>query len=552
MLIAKLANKTLPTALLLVAVALVAIPIMTIAITAASGSFEVIASIAHSVLPRYISTTIWILLGTGVGCLFWGVACAAIVTWYQFPARRIFCWALALPLAIPAYVTGFVYTQFAENPLVGALGIEIRSGVGLVLLFSFALFPYVFLLTIASLNRQSQRIFEAGRMLGFSPRKNLLRIALPSARPAIVAGCTLAMLEALNDFGTVQMFALETISTAIYEVWWLYSDKAAAAQIALITLLFVIALLLGERATRRKQGYEQAGYSQAVYTQTTQQLENKIQKLKGAKAVFAFCFCLTPLAIGFIIPCLFLIYETIYSHIHDWSQALSLWRSYASSAANSLLVAGSAAVATTALGFAVVLLCRNTERKGVKISVKNRVLMMLAGSGYAMPGTMLAMGTLIFVLYLQKAMSLKESLILNSALMLVFVYMARFLTIALSGAESAAIRLTSSITDAAKVIGMTHLKIIRRIHLPLLRGDLIAVALIVFIDGTKELSATFLLRSFDFDTLATQVYEFMREEQFAKAAPGALMITMLGIAAIILLASWAQKRGSTTRLRIFR
>ena len=552
MLITKLANKTLPTALLLVAVALVATPIMTIAITAASGSFEVIASLAHSVLPRYISTTIWILLGTGVGCLFWGVACAAIVTWYQFPARRIFCWALALPLAIPAYVTGFVYTQFAENPLVVALGIEIRSGFGLVLLFSFALFPYVFLLTIASLNRQSQRIFEAGRMLGFSPRKNLLRIALPSARPAIAAGCTLAMLEALNDFGTVQMFALETISTAIYEVWWLYSDKAAAAQIALITLLFVIALLLGERATRRKQGYEQVGYSQAVYAQTTQQLENKIQRLKGGKAVIAFCFCLTPLAIGFIIPCLFLIYETIYSQIHDWSQAVRIWKSYTTSAANSLLVAGAAAIATTALGFAVVLLCRNTERKGEKISAKNRALLMLAGSGYAMPGTMLAMGTLIFVLYLQKVMPLKESLLLNSALMLVFVYMARFLTIALSGAESAATRLTSSITDAAKVIGMTHLKIIRRIHLPLLRGDLIAVALIVFIDGTKELSATFLLRSFDFDTLATQVYEFMREEQFAKAAPGALMITMLGIAAIILLASWAQKRSSTTRLRLFR
>ena len=144
MLITKLANKLLPTSLLLVAVALVAIPIMTIAITAASGSIEVIASISHSVLPRYISTTIWILLGTGAGCLFWGIACAGIVTWYQFPARRIFCWALALPLAIPAYVTGFVYTQFAENPVINALGIEIRSEFGLILLFSFTLFPYVF------------------------------------------------------------------------------------------------------------------------------------------------------------------------------------------------------------------------------------------------------------------------------------------------------------------------------------------------------------------------------------------------------------------------
>ncbi len=552
MLITKLANKLLPTSLLLVAVALVAIPIMTIAITAASGSIEVIASISHSVLPRYISTTIWILLGTGAGCLFWGVACAGIVTWYQFPARRIFCWALALPLAIPAYVTGFVYTQFAENPVINALGIEIRSEFGLILLFSFTLFPYVFLLTIASLTRQSQRTFEAGRMLGFSPRQNFLRIALPSARPAIAAGCTLAMLEALNDFGTVQIFALETISTAIYEVWWLYSDKAAAAQIALITLAFVLALLISEKATRRRQGYSQTGYSQTGYTQSTQQLEKNIPKLKGAKAAIAFCFCLTPLAIGFIIPCLFLLYETIYSQMNDWSQAVILWKSYATSAANSLLVAGSAAIATTALGFAVVLLCRNTERKGATISPKNRALLTLAGSGYAMPGTMLAMGTLIFALYLQKLIPLKESLILNGAVMLVFVYMARFLTIALSGAESACVRLTSSITDAAKVIGMTNLKIIKRIHLPMLRGDLMAIALIVFIDGTKELSATFLLRSFDFDTLATQVYEFMREEQFAKAAPGALIITMLGIAAIILLASWAQKRGSTTRLRLFR
>ncbi len=547
MLITKFINKSLPTALLLVAVALVAIPIMTIVITAASGSIEVIASIAKSVLPRYITTTIGILLGTGLGCLFWGVTCAAIVTWYRFPARRIFCWALALPLAIPAYVTGFLYTQFAESPIMIALGIEIRSGLGLILLFSFTLFPYVFLLTIASLTRQSQRTFEAGRILGLSPKQNLIRIALPIARPAIVAGCTLAMLEALNDFGTVQIFALETISTAIYEVWWLYSDKAAAAQIALITLVFVIALLLSERATRRRQGYAQTGYPQ-----TNQQIENKIAKLKGAKAVLAFCFCLTPLAIGFIIPCLLLIYETIYSQLQDWSRAIVLWKSYASSAYNSLIVAGSAAIATTALGFTVILLCRNTEKKGNAISKKKRALLTLAGSGYAMPGTMLAMGTLIFVLYLQRLIPFKENLILNGTLMLVFVYTARFLTIALSGAESAAIRLTSSITDAAKVIGMTNLKIVKRIYMPLLRGDLIAVALIVFIDGTKELSATFLLRSFDFDTLATRVYEFMREEQYAKAAPGALIITMLGVVAIILLASWAQKRSSTTGLRLFR
>ena len=538
-LLISLASRLVPITLLCFAAALVAIPITTIIITAASGDTEVIGNIARSVLPRYIITTIWILIGSGIGCLFWGVICAGLVTWYQFPARNLFCWALALPLAIPSYISAFVYTQFTENPIIIYLGIEVRSLGGIIALFSFSLFPYVFLLTRVSLTRQSQRMFEAGRVLGFSPRENFLRLALPCARPAIVAGCTLAMLEALNDFGTVRLFALETVSTAIYEVWWLYGDKAAAAQIAIVTLIFVLVLLLGERATRQGQGYTQ---------QSQAEVKVSLPQLTKAKAWFACLFCLTPLVIGFIIPCLFLIQETFSFDARQWSDNLLLWKSYASSATNSLLVAGLAAIATTALGFAIVMLYKTINRQ----NFRTRTLLLIAGSGYAIPGTMLAMGTLIFILQLQKLIPLEESIILNSILILIFIYIARFLTIALSGAESASARLKQSLTDAARVIGMGSVKIMRRIHIPLLRGDLIAVALIVFIDGTKELSATFLLRPFDFDTLATKVYDFMREEQVAKAAPGALAIIILGVAAILLLASWAQERSSTTRLRLFR
>ena len=527
------ALQTLPPFLLLLAASLVALPLLAITTTAFGGSAEVLFSLSQNVLPRYITTTLVLLVGSGVGCLFWGVSCAGLVTWYSFRGRNFFCWALALPLAIPAYITGFVYTQLAEHPWLIALSqqsgitIDIRSLPALVLLFSFALFPYVFLLVRASLTRQSERMFEAGRVLGFSPVKNFRKLALPVARPAVVAGCTLAMLEVLNDFGTVHLFALQTVSTAIYEVWWLYADAAAAAQLGVITLLFVLALLAAERATRGARGYAQPPPSQRP---------SVLPRLVGAKGALAFAFCLTPFAFGFLVPLGFLLYQTFQDSIN-----LSRIGDYADATLNSLTLAGGTALATTLLGFATVLLAASPKKR----SRTTRALFSIAAAGYALPGAMLAMGALIIAFALNRLFD--QSFLLNSLLLLAAVYMARFLTIALSSAESAALRITQSIIDAAKLMRMNNNAVLRKIHLPLIRGDMLAVMLVVFIDGIKELSATFLLRPFDFDTLATQVFELMREEQIRQAAPPALLITLLGTAAILLLANWAQEKSPTTR-----
>ena len=527
------ATQTFPPFLLLLAASLVALPLLAITASAFGGSVHVLSFLAQSVLPRYITTTLVLLLASGAGCLFWGVACAGLLTWYNFRGRNFFCWALALPLAMPAYITGFVYTQLAEHPWLVALSqnsgitINIRSLPALVLLFSFALFPYVFLLVRASLTRQSERMFEAGRVLGFSPVKNFCKLALPVARPAVVAGCTLAMLEVLNDFGTVRLFALQTVSTAIYEVWWLYADAAAAAQLGVITLLFVLALLAAERAARGVRGYAQnpPALQPAV-----------LPRLEGTKATLAFAFCLTPLACGFFIPLGFLVYQAAQERI-----PLQRLGEYAEAAVNSLTLAGSTALATTLLGFATVLLAPPPKKRGRA----TRALFSIASAGYALPGSMLAIGALIVAFTLSRIW--QQSFLLNSLLLLAAVYMARFLTIALSGAESAAVRITQSITDAAKLMRMNNGAVIRKIHLPLIRGDLLAITLIVFIDGIKELSATFLLRPFDFDTLATQIFELMREEQIRQAAPPALLVTALGTAAILLLANWAQEKSPTTR-----
>ena len=519
--------------MLLLAASFVALPLLAIAATAFGGSVQVLFFLAQSVLPRYIATTIVLLAGCGAGCLFWGVSCAGLLTWYNFFGRNFFCWALALPLAMPAYITGFVYTQLAEHPFLVAfaqqsgIAMNVRSLPALVLLFSFALFPYVFLLVRASLTRQSARMFEAGRVLGFSRLKNFRNLALPVARPAVVAGCTLAMLEALNDFGTVQLFALQTVSTAIYEVWWLYADAAAAAQLGVLTLLFVLILLSVERVARGRRGYAQSPPAREPVL---------LPRLRGVKGFLAFVFCFTPLACGFLIPLAFLLYHTFQDSI-----SLSRLGEYAHAAVNSLTLAGSAALATTLLGFSSVLLSPPPKKR----SLSTRALFSLASAGYALPGTMLAMGALIVAFATNRIW--QQSFLLNSLLLLAAVYVARFLTIALSGAESAAARITQSITDAAKVMRMNNNRVIRRIHLPLIRGELLAVTLVVFIDGIKELSATFLLRPFDFDTLATQVFELIREEQIRQAAPPALLVTALGTAAILLLAKWAQEKSPTTR-----
>ena len=521
-------KQAFPLLLLLLAAALVALPLLAIAASAVSGSWEVLRSLVHSVLPRYVMTTLILLIGSGAGCIFWGVACAGLLTWYNFYGRNFFCWALALPLAVPAYVTGFVYTQLTEHPWTVALSqqlgmtIAIRSLPALVLLFSFALFPYVFLLVRASLIRQSERMFEAGRMLGFSPVRNFRELALPIARPAIAAGGALAMLEVLNDFGTVHLFAQQTVSTAIYEVWWLYADTAAAAQLGIITLLFVLALLAGERAARGRRGYAQHPPSL---------LPPALPRLGGAKAVLAFVFCSTPLTLGFLVPLIFLLYQTFQD-----SLSLSKLGDYAAATVNSLTLAGSTALTTTLLGFAIVLLAPTPKKR----RRTTRALLSIAASGYALPGTMLAMGALIVAFAANNIF--RQGFLLNSLLLLASVYVARFLTIALSGAESSAVRITPSIIDAAKLMRLSPNAVIRTIHLPLVRADLLAVMLVVFIDAIKELSATFLLRPFDFDTLATQVFELMREEQISQAAPPALLITLFGTVAILLLANWAQEK----------
>ncbi len=516
---------------LLVAAA-VALPILAIAIRAAAPSGDMWSHLVATVLPRYLANTLLILLGVGAGTIVGGVTAAWLVSLCRFPGRRIFEWALLLPLAMPAYVVAYVFAGLfdAAGPVhgvlklwLGASGViewypNIRSIWGAVAVFVLVLYPYVYMMARAAFVEQSVCVLEVSRTLGLTIWGSAWRVGLPLARPSIAVGAALALMEALNDFGAVQHFGVDTFTTGIYRVWLGRGDVTAAAQLALLLIGFVAALVWLERASRGRAGYMHL---------TTRYRPLPAYPLTGAKGMAAALFCFLPVFFGFLLPA-----GALAAWIVDGVGAIAD-RRFLRLVLNSVALAGAAAILCVALGGLLAYAQRQRRDSAVL-----RAATAFAGLGYAVPGAVIAVGVVLALGAIDRTIASAAGLPLalgSSLFALLFAYVVRFLPIGVGALEAGLNRITPHMDDAARTLGHGPRTVFRRIHLPMLRGSVLTAALLVFVDVMKELPATLMIRPFNFDTLAIRVYEYASDEQLAAAAPAALAIVAAGIVPVILL-----------------
>jgi iron(III) transport system permease protein len=519
---------------------LVALPVLAVgANLLTGGTGETWHHLLATVLPEYISNSIWLCLGVGLGVAAMGTGAAWLVALNDFPGRRMAEWGLLLPMAMPAYVLAYTYTDFlqfvgpVQSNLRESFGWnkgdywfpEVRSLGGAIVLFSCVLYPYVYLLVRTAFLERAGGMIEAARALGLSPWQGFWRVSIPLARPAIAAGMALALMETLADYGTVAYFAVQTFTTGIYRAWFSLGDRVAAAQLAAALLGFVALLILLERVSRGRARYhDSSGRRRATR-----------QVLTGWHALLAQLGCAIPIVVGFLLPALLLLRLATGD---AGEQAEGFAARFLILARNSFvlaaLAAGIAALLALLLGFAA--------RDGKALP---RLAARIVGLGYAVPGSVIAVGVLIPVTRLdhllaglwQQLTGVNPGLILTGGIAaLVYAYLARFLAIALQTVDAGLGRITPSMEAAARSLGSSPAETLRRVHLPLLRGSLLTAALLVFVDVMKELPATLVMRPFNLDTLATQTFTLAADERLAEASNAALAIVVVGLLPIILLA----------------
>ncbi len=528
--------------------ALVALPVAAVIWAALKPSGDIWSHLIATSLPGYIGTTLWLMLGVGTSVLLTGVTAAWLVTMCRFPGRRVFEWLLLLPLAFPAYVIAYAYTDLLEYS--GAVQVflrmmfewqtpqdywfpEVRSLGGAVTLMGVVLYPYVYLLARAAFFEQSVNVLEVTRVLGHGPWRAFFRVSLPAARPAIAIGVALALMETLNDFGTVDFFAVQTMTTALFDVWQGMGSLAGGAQIAATMLAFVVLLISIERFSRRQQ---------KVYQNVSSRFrELPSYRLKGLSSLLAFTACLLPILIGFVIPLIVLIrLAVIYFH-ESWTAD---FRSYA---LNSLVLSATAA----GIALLVALLIAYSQRLagGRVIGIAARI----ASLGYAVPGAVLGVGVLIPFAYFDNSLDalMREMFGISTGLLLsgtlaavIFAYVVRFLAVALGQVESSLAKVSPSLDMAARTLGYRASETLLRYHVPLIRGGMLTAVIIVFVDCMKELPATLILRPFNFETLATHVYWFASDEMLGEAALGSLAIVLVGLLPVVLLSTMTARARS--------
>ena len=516
----------------------VLLPIGTIIVLSFSSQQNIWPHLLQTVLPRAVADTLLLMAGVGALSLVLGTAAAWLVTMYRFPGRRLLDRLLVLPLAMPTYIVAYCYVELLDysGPVQQLLRAlfgwqsakeywfpEIRTLAGCVLVLSAVLYPYVYLSARASFAQQSVCVLEVARTLGQTPFGAFQTVAVPLARPALAAGVALVLMECLNDLGAAQYLGVETLTVSIYTTWLQRSDLAGAAQIALVAVLLVLALLLSERAAR--------GGARTHHT-TGRYRSIPFSDLAGWRACLAAGACCMPIVAGFVLPLLVLIAQAS-SYLSE-ALMIGFWRAVR----NSVSVAATAALTTVCLGLALVYARRLTANALVAGAIP------IASLGYALPGTVLALGLLLPLATLDNAidallrswLGISTGLLLSgSLLVIVLAYTLRFLAISLGSLEAGFEKLSPNLDAVARTLGETALSSLRRVHVPLLVPALAAAALLVFVDGMKELPATLLLRPFNFETLATHTYSYAALEQFERAALGALTIVLIGLLPVLLL-----------------
>ncbi|MEH8262546.1 iron ABC transporter permease [Aeromonas veronii] len=515
---------------------LLGLPVIALLFSAFSAEGELFRHLADTVLLDYLGNTLGLVVGVVLLSLLFGVPTAWLVAMCQVPGRRALQWALMLPMAMPSYIVAYVYTDLLDysGPLQAGLRAlfgwnspadywfpAIRSLGGAAWVLALVLFPYVYLLTRASFLEQSVSLIHSSRLLGCTPWQSFRRLSLPLARPAIMVAVSLVAMETLADFATVHFFAINTLTTAVYDTWLGYGSLATAAKLSCLMLLAVVLLIALERRSRSRQ---------QVFQKSMGHEQPLRYPLKGMSRWLAGLWCWGLVLAGFALPFIILLdYGVRYFEL-SWTPEFVRF------AGNSLAI--SALTALLAMGIALLLGFFRRLDGGIKSLLPLRI----AAMGYAMPGTVLAIGVLVPLTALDFAINdLAEwlgrqgpgLLLTGTITAIVFGYLVRFVAIAIGSVESSMGKISPSLDMAARSLGQGDGGMLRRVHLPLVRRGLFAGAMLVFIESMKELPAALLLRPFNFDTLATHVYQFVSDEMLERGALGAIVIVLVGLLPLI-------------------
>ncbi|MEZ6931568.1 ABC transporter permease [Aeromonas sp. S16(2024)] len=515
---------------------LLGLPVLALIFSAFSADGELFRHLADTVLIDYLGNTSGLVLGVVLLSLLFGVPTAWLVAMCQVPGRRALQWALMLPMAMPSYIVAYVYTDLLDysGPLQAGLRSlfdwqspadywfpAIRSLGGAAWVLALVLFPYVYLLARASFLEQSVSLIHSSRLLGCTPWQSFRRLSLPLARPAIMVGASLVAMETLADFATVHFFAINTLTTAIYDTWLGYGSLATAARLSCLMLLAVVLLIALERRSRQRQ---------QVFQKSMGHEQPLRYPLKGASRLLAGFWCWGLVLAGFGLPFVILLdYGVRYFEL-SWTPEFVRF------AGNSLAISA----LTALLAMAIALLLGFFRR--LDGGTRSLLPLRIAATGYAMPGTVLAIGVLVPLTALDFGLNdLAEwlgmqgpGLLLTGTLTaIVFGYLVRFVAIAIGSVESSMGKISPSLDMAARSLGQGTGGMLRRVHLPLVRRGLFAGAMLVFIESMKELPAALLLRPFNFETLATHVYQFVSDEMLERGALGAIVIVLVGLVPLI-------------------
>lgn len=524
--------------------ALVLAPIAAVIWIALHPTEPIWAHLISTALPRYLRNTVSLMVGVGVLSALIGTGTAWLVARYSFPGRRPLEYLLLLPLALPAYIGAYALVDFLEyagpvqTALRGAFGWtsardywfpQVRSLGGALIVLTFALYPYVYLLARAAFREQSGAAEEVAQALGTGAWGRFLRIGLPLARPAIAAGAAIAMMETVSDFGTVEYFAVQTLTTGIFTTWLEAGNAGGAAQISMTVLGIVVLLVLLEKLSRRRLRY---------FNPTRQSRPPRRVVLAGWRAILAAALCTLPILVGFVLPVAVIAGHAL-RNAELWADprlVLALW--------HTVSIGGIAALLTVTLALLIVY--------GVRLSGARaaRLLLPMTTVGYAAPGAVLGIGILIPLAALDHRLADALTvltgtdpglLLTGSAFALVLAYSVRFFAIAQGAADSAMERVAPNLPLAARSLGRRRGEVLWEIYRPLMSGSLAAALLLVFVDSVKELPATLLLRPFNYETLATRVYDNASLENLGEASPAALLVVLVGLCAVALLARTARE-----------
>ena len=521
-------NWNISSSLATLLAVLIIAPVIAIFYSAFLGDNSLWPHLFSTVLPRYIYNTIILMIGVGILSSIFGISTAWVVTRYNFLGKSFFQWALLLPAAIPAYIIAYTYTDSLEyaGPVQKLLREifnwnnsgdywfpNIRSMGGAILVMSCVLYPYIYMMTRASFLTVPISFYQTSLIYG---RNSFFSVALPLARPGIFAGLALVLMETISDFGTVEYFALETLTLGVFNVWLGMNSLSGASQISSVLFIFVIILLTIEYLARRRQRFHEKSSGQNMI---------QSEQISISKKIICFIVCLIPLVLGFVIPVLILL-NFIFSgfSIINFGEI-----SYVAIISIVLALIGAFFVMLTSI---IMILISNYKANNFQ-----RSLIFLASCGYALPGTILAVGIVVFVGWLNSVIHFHFNYVAGGFIILIFAYITRFLAVGNGAIRTGILKVHPNSLDASRTMGMGFYKSIKKIILPLIFSNILIGGILVFVDILKELPITLLLRPFNFETLATYVYQYASDELLQESSFAAILIILVGLGPIIFLNS---------------